>query len=284
MDYKHLIEKRQSYREYTDKQIGEQELHEIENYFSKALKFKDDITLQLFTGNTGAKLEGVVGYHGYAFNAPAYIVITGTKEKDSYISAGFTGMDIVLKLTEMGIDTCFLTVEDGDLPKKVLKIEGENTVLSIIACGYAKKIKDMKRLDIKSPSQVNFTKRKGYFAPKISIHDMVFDGKWGNNQEFNEYTPGEIIEDALFAASLAPYFFNKQNYRFVLTNNHIILCDKLDESISVEDRLIGMGCAMLNFYAVYSNRNHDAKMWISEKPKVDIEIPSEYEIIAYINR
>lgn len=284
MDYKNLIEKRQSYRNFTNKIIEEKNICEIKNFFATASKLNDDISLQIFSGNAGKRLEGVVGYHGYAFEAPAYIVLMGDKKNSSYLNAGFVGMELILKLVEMNIDTCFLTVDHSDMIKKVLKIENNLTVLSVIACGYAEKIKDLKRLDIYSPSDVKFTKRKGYSAPKISINEMVYDGKWNNKLEFNEYTPGEVLEDAFFAASLAPYFFNKQNYKYILTNEYIILCDKIDKEISIEDRLIGMGCTMFNFYIIYSSHNHEADMWTIGKPDIDINIPDDFEIISYMKR
>ena len=283
MDYKNLIEKRQSCRDFTNKEIEQSSIKIIKEFFNSSLKFdNEEILLEAFP-YAGKKLEGAIGYHGFALSAPMYLVLMGKKKNTSYIKAGFRGMNLILKLLDMGIHTCFLTVNDSEKTKKALGIKNELEILSVIACGYAKEVKDLVRLDIKSPSDVEFISRKGYFAPKISLTEMVYVNEWGNKLEITDRFPGHILEESLYAASLAPYFFNKQEFRYILKDHKLILCNKNDELVSCEDRLIGMGATMFNFFIIYNRFNKKACMWTLDTTDIKIKIPNDYQLIAYMN-
>lgn len=284
MDYKELIKERQSYRNYKDKKINRNSIEEIKAFFEKTLDVgKNGISLRVYTNEEDAskRLEGVVGYKGYALDAPMYIILMGKKSDDAYIEAGFKGMDIILKLQDMGIQTCFLTVDNSEFVKKVLLMETEMDVLSVIACGFARKesIKLNRRLDIINPTNIKIIERKGYEAPKISLSEMVYDGEWGKPFEFVEGLTDDVLYEALYAASLAPYYFNKQDYHYIIKDSLIILCNKKDPKVLREDALIGMGCTMFNFSAVYRG---NAGNW--NIGAYDIDIPKDYEVIAYRNR
>lgn len=283
MDYKKLIEKRQSYRNFTNKNIEKKSIKEIKDFFDSSIKFNEnEISIEIFT-EVKNNFEDSIGYCGYSLDAPTYIVILGEKKDNSYINAGFRAMNLTLKLVDMGIDSCFLTVNDSNKVKEILKINNNLEILTIIACGYAEEIKDFVRLDIKSPSDVSFTSRKGYFAPKITLSEMVYNGEWGNKLEITDHFPGEILENSLYAAALAPYLFNKQNYKYILVGKKLILCNKKDGTISKKDADIGMGATMFNFFITYSRFNKEIDMWNLNKNDINIDIPSNYEFIAYLN-
>lgn len=283
MDYNKLIEQRQSYREFEKKAVKEKEVDAIKDYFAEAKRLGDHkLELEIVTGEESAKrLEGVVGYNGYALDAPMYMIFLGEKSDEAYIGAGFTAMDMVLKAVEVGVDTCFLGVEDSDMVKKVLRLESDLDVLAVVACGYGKKERKSERLDIVSPSDVHMEERKGYSAPKIALKDMVYRDKWGVSAEFNEND--RVVEDGLLAARLAPYFFNKQYFRYVILNHsELVLCNKDDETVTHEDQMIGMGCTMFNFYVVYAGGNNVPAKWeVGGEPK--LEIPEGYVYIAHMN-
>lgn len=283
MDYQHLIEKRQSYREFINKEIKVGDIAEIKGFFTEAHKLEGaDLTLRIFTGKeTAMRLEGVAGYNGYAFLAPMYLVFLGKATEENYVSAGFTAMDVLLKVNDLGIDACFLTVDESTMVKKVLQIDGDKEVLSVIACGYAKKVKKTLRIDIISPSDVKMTEREGYFAPKISMDNMVYGTQWNHPLELGTDFTDPALDEAFQAARLAPYFFNRQQYKYFIKDNKVVLLNKEDEMVSKEDSLIGLGCTMFNFYIMYTLKDRKTDGWKFEKVE-GLGEPAEYKQIASI--
>lgn len=283
MIYKELIEKRASIREFTDKLIKKSDIEDIIKYFEELEGLGEDLSIEVFTKDAGVRLEGVAGYRGNAFMAPAYFVILGKGSKESYIDAGFRAMGTVLKMTEIGLQSCFLTVEKSDMVKYVLNIESEDDVLALIACGYGKKEKKLRRLDIFSPSSVKLIEREGHIAPKISEEELVFNEKWGEKLDFdNPDMIDPYLDEALYCASLSPSFLNRQSYRFLIKNRKLIIADKKDEMTSDNDALINIGVCMFSFASVYNEFCGRNLRWILKKTG-DLEIPKDYDELGYID-
>lgn len=282
MNYKELIQERQSHRDFTDKQIKTEDIDMIRDFFADTNKLTSEkITAAIFTDKVRAKekLEGIIGYKGYALGAPAYLFLLGSGSEKSYLDAGYRAMNTILKLQDSGLDSCFLTVEDSDLVKKILNIYSDDKVLAVIAFGYAEEEEPIKRIDIISMSNVKVIERKGYVAPKIALSDMVYNGKWGETFEFAEGLTDEVLEDALFAASLAPYYLNKQEYHYLLRDNKLILCNRNNPDILHQDALIGVGCTLFNFDAIYKEYNRQNSDWVLEP--IEVDIPEDYAVLAY---
>lgn len=280
LDYKKLIEQRQSSREFERKPIPETDIKELQDFFGKAARLEgSDLELKIYSDDrTYMILEGVAGYNGYAFEAPLYLAFLGKKSDEAYVGAGFTAMNMVLKLEDMGYDSCFLTLEDGDLVKRVLKLDSDLDVLTIIAAGKSKKEIKLRRIDIHSPSDVTMSKREGYLAPKISRSELVYDGVWGKKLEYTENRPNPILAEAFYSASLAPSFFNRQLYRYIYKEGKVAIATKIDDKTNYEDIMIGLGCTMFNFYIVYSEDSGISETWHFDKG--DVEVPQGYEVLA----
>lgn len=54
------------------------------------------------TGDAGKRLEGIAGYQGKAFDAPAYLIILFEKSPYYRVNAGFIGENLLLKLFFIG--------------------------------------------------------------------------------------------------------------------------------------------------------------------------------------
>ncbi len=284
MDYKKLIEDRQSCREFDKKVVKEDAISALQSYFAEAHRLGDDkLDMKLVTGkDAGKRLEGVVGYQGFAFNAPLYLVFMGNVNDSSYVGAGFTVMDMALKAGELGVDSCFLTVDDSKSVKKALQIEGELDVLSILACGYGKRESLAHRIDIINNSKVNTKKREGYVAPKIALSDMVYENEWGNPADLSDESELSVMDEAFWYASLAPSFLNKQNYRYFIKGGKVAIFRLKDEEESREDALLSIGCTMFNFFITYSGSYRDGGAW-SDGALEGFEAPEEYEMIGSIS-
>lgn len=280
-----LIEKRASIRSFRVTELSEGTVDAIQDYFAAEKKLIDvKAVARVYRGDTGKKLEGVVGYRGYAFNAPAYVVLL-SEEKEGWLeNLGFLAEGLTLKLEDIGLDSCWLTVEDGDRVKEALDMRTPLSVGAVIAFGFGKAEKGAKRLDILTPADVKFTSREGHIAPKIAQNTMVYEGTWGTAQVLEEDQYDPYLDKALYAASLAPSFLNRQTYRYLLAGKYVYLCEKQEEMVSEADRRLGVGATMYNFQAVYEHYTHIGEDWVLGAAAAEtadreaLGIPAEYEI------
>ena len=283
MKYIEKIEKRKSIREFRNKDLEPEKIREIEEKFSglHRLIHYIPLELQVRTGDTRFRLEGVAGYRGKSFMAPAYLILLSEKDDNYVENVGYITEDLCLTLTEMGISHCWLTVDNSDAVKKAARIESDKEAVAVIACGYGKKEKTKKRLDILNPSNVFFRKREGHVAPKIAQEEMVYKDHWGNPVDWTAGEMDPLMDQAFYAASLAPSFLNRQPYRYILKDRVVILCVKREEMTSDKDTFLDLGATMFNFDAIASQQ--DDIDWVMGAP-VDIAglgIPEEYEIAAF---
>lgn len=289
MNYLELIESRESIRDFHSRPVEKNRLEEIESFFDAAPRLCPQIRVKLLIANnddTAKRLAGVVGYRGNAFNAPSYIILLSENSEHYLENAGFIAENIILKLEDIGLCACFLTADDSDMVKKVLLIDSELTVATVIAFGYGKKERELTRLGINSPSNVNINIRARHIAPKISTNDLAFDTEFGKPMDFSEETCDPFIADALYAASLSPSFLNHQNYRFVIFGSHIYLLNKQDNMVGMNDNLLGLGAAMFNFYIILSSNFSGIANWDMKIPpgiRFDFKQPEDYKVVAHLD-
>lgn len=285
MKYMEKIEKRCSIREFLNREIEQEKLDEIHDYFRQIYRLIPDIPvgLRIAAGDTGSRMESHAGYMGKCFMAPAYLILLSQAADHYLINAGFIAEDLCLKLTEMGLDHCWLTVHSSDSVKEAAQIEAAEEVAAVIAFGYGKKERTKKRLDIFSPSKVNMVHRKGHMAPKIAQEDLVYQDKWGRRVRWEDHNIDPLLDQSLYAASLAPSFLNRQPYRYILRGRQVILCGRQEEMTSYNDTLLDLGATMKNFDAIASER--DYVDWELGEPEdiSRLKIPESFRVIAYYN-
>ena len=280
------IEKRQSIRDYEKKKLPDAVLKELEDSFADSERLVDDIELKLLSMTDGAdkKLDKVVGYSGNVFNAPVYFVLLSENKPHYLENAGFVAEALILKAEELDLNTCFITVTDSEEAKLSLDIRDQGEVAAIIACGYGKKEKDLVRLDIQSPSNVTMRKREGHIAPKIAQEELVYNSKWGVEMEWDDTMQDPMMDEAFYAASLAPSFLNRQPYRYIYDGSKIYILTTKEENTSKEDEKVGRGASMYNFYEVLADYMPKAPMWqmYPENNSEDLEQPKNYQVSAVI--
>lgn len=284
MNYEELIQQRQSIRSFRDKAVSAEQMAEIKDYFNNCERLIPDIrvSLELCTGDAGTRLEGVVGYRGNAFFAPLYLVLLSEEKEGFYENMGYMAEALSLKLTDMGLDACWLTVDHGDMVKKTLLLETALSPVAVIACGYGKPERGVLRIDIMTPADVKFEAREGHIAPKIAQSEMVYDGSWGVTPSWEEDQFDPVLDKALYAATLAPSFLNRQTYRYLLKDRRVILCEKPEEMVSEADRKLGLGATMYNFHVIYTQYNHSGHGWKvgSVEDAGELRLAEGYEAVA----
>lgn len=264
MHYPTLIQNRKSTREFTNKEITFSQLETIRNYYcNSARRLVPEIRTELyfFGPNTGAALEGAAGYNQFLIGAPQYLVLLSESHPQSGLNAGFLMQDILLKLSDLELDSCWLTFSDSEDIKNVLGIESHKDVAAIAAFGYGKKTVRRLRLNLRSMSNVDVVAKHRYMEPKRSVQDMAFLDSWGNTHGLDKYLGffDDMLWESIYAASLAPSYLNRQAYGFVLHDGAVSLVERPDRYNTSIDGDLSLGAVLLHFTAVAEN-------WVGRLP------------------
>lgn len=257
MNYSALIQNRKSVREFSGKKVPASALAELEAYYRKGCQRlipSLETELRIFGDEVKEALEGTAGYKDFLIGAPQYMVLLSAKDAHAGENAGFMMEDMLLKLTEMDLGSCWLTFTDGDKVKAALGIDSALDVAAIAAFGYGEKTTKRLRVNIQSMSNVDISAQRQYFAPKHGISDMVFMDAWGNGDGLDEFIGfyDDMLWEALYAATLSPSYLNRQPYGFVLHGGHVTLVWKEDSYTDEIDGRLGLGVVLLHFTSVAS--------------------------------
>ena len=284
MNYSVLIQNRKSTREFTDREINFGQLETIRNYYYNSVRrLIPEISTELrcFGPGTGAALEGAAGYNQFLVGAPQYLVLLSEKHELAEINAGYVMQDLLLKLADMELDSCWLTFTDSEDIKTVLGIESSKEVAAIAAFGYGKKTVRRLRLNIRSMSNVDLVAKYRYMEPKRSVEDMAFLDTWGNTYGLDKYLGffDDMLWEAIYAASLAPSYLNRQAYGFLLKDGEISLVERPDAYNTRLDGDLSLGIVLLHFSAVaehWAGRMN----WKFGADATDLALPEGYRVIA----
>lgn len=284
MNYRALIEHRKSFREFTDKQVFFGDLDQIRAYYSHSARrlFPEIKTeLWIFGPDARAALEGAAGYNSFLVGAPQYMVLLSEKHPYTHLNAGYIMEDLILKATEMDLNTCWLTFTDSDAVKKALAIESNLEVAAIAAFGYGVKTTKRLRLNMRSMSDVDIVAKHRYMEPKRSVYDLAFLDTWGNTYKLDEHIGffDEMLWESLYAASLSPSYLNRQAYGFVLHTAGISLVRRPDPYNVPIDEALSLGIVLHHFTSVAENWIGKL-IWRFGKVNAELELPEGHEVVA----
>lgn len=257
MNYSALIENRKSVRSFTDKIVPNSALIEIETYYAQSVRrLLPEIKTELLFFNDHSKeaLEGAAGYNSFLVGAPQYLVLLSQKHAYAHLNAGYIMQDLLLKVADMNLDSCWLTFADSASIKEAIGIVTEQEVAAVAAFGYGVKTTKRLRLNIRSMSKIDISAKRRYAEPKRSIYDMVFLNEWGNTHKLDDHIGffDNMLWEAFHAASLSPSYLNRQAYGFVIHDGHISLVSRPDEYTTERDGALSLGAVLLHFSAVAS--------------------------------
>ena len=284
MDYNALIQNRKSARQFTDQKVTESVCAELEGYYrSGCQRLVPDIDTELwiFGHNTRQTLEGAAGYNEFLVGAPQYLVLLSGKAELAYENAGCMMEDLVLKLEDMGLGSCWLTFTDSKAVKDALGIDSPLEVAAIAAFGYPQKARKRMRFNILSMSNVDIGAKRHYFDPKRPVDEMVFLGGWGETEGRDKYIGfyDDMLWEAFYAASLSPSYLNRQAYGFVIADGQVVLVSRPDEYNTEIDGKLSLGVVMLHFAAAASAWAGKVTWKLGADAK-QIALPEGYSVVA----
>lgn len=284
MNYSAIIQNRKSVRAFTDKKVPFSVAQEIKTYYEKSAKRlipELRTELYVFCDDVKAALEGAAGYNQFLVGAPQYLVLLSAKDALAEINAGYIMEDLVLNLTDMDLNTCWVTFTDSDQVKDALGIDSDLDVAAIVAFGYGAKTSKRLRLNILSMSNVDVKAKHQYMEPKRSVNDMVFLNTWGNTYKLDDYIGffDNVLWESFYAASLSPSYLNRQAYGFVIHDGNVTLVRRPDEYTTQIDGNLSLGIVLLHFTAVAENWIGAIK-WNFGLNAGKLQLPEGHEVIA----
>ena len=255
MNYAALIQNRKSVREFRDEVVPFRLLERVkEHYHNYLRRLVPQIGTELYFFGTDAReaLEGAAGYHKFLVGAPQYLVLLSEDHPQAGLNAGFIMEDLILKLTDLGLDSCWVTFTDSELVKEVLGVDSDLQVAAIAAFGYGVKTTRRLRLNIKSMSNIDIIAKRQYFEPKVSVRELVHREQWGSREGLEDAIGfyDDMLWEAFYAASLAPSYLNRQAYGFLLKPGSVTLVSKPDEYNTPIDSDLSLGIVLHHFTAV----------------------------------
>ena len=282
MNYSALIQNRKSVREFTDKQISAAQLEQIREYYAASVRrLVPEIRtrLNIFGSDARAALEGAAGYNQFLIGAPQYLVLQSEKHPLAHLNAGFMMEDLVLKLQDMGLDSCWVTFAASEDVKQVLLLDPDLEVAAIVAFGYGRKTTKRMRLNFKSMSNVDVSAKYRYMEPKRSVFDMAFLDTWGNTRNLDRFIGfyDDVLWEALYAASLSPSYLNRQAYGFLLKDGKVFLVARPDLYNTKIDGDLSLGIVLHHFTAV-SEHWSGKRVWSFEAENLDL--PEGHRAVA----
>ena len=258
MNYAALIQNRKSVREFRDEVVPFRLLERVkEHYHNYLRRLVPQIGTELYFFGTDAReaLEGAAGYHKFLVGAPQYLVLLSEDHPQAGLNAGFIMEDLILKLTDLGLDSCWVTFTDSELVKEVLGVDSDLQVAAIAAFGYGVKTTRRLRLNIKSMSNIDIIAKRQYFEPKVSVRELVHRGTWGDRDGLDNAIGfyDDMLWEAFYAAYLAPSYLNRQAYGFLLKPGSVTLVSKPDAYNTAIDRDLSLGIVLHHFTVVAEN-------------------------------
>ena len=264
MNYAALIQNRRSFREFTDRQVPFSTQEIIRNFFHNAahrLVPELETQLMIFDTDVRSALENAAGYHHFLVGAPQYLVLLSRSDPRAHLNGGFLMEDLLLKLADLELDSCWLTFTSSADVKNALGIASDLEVVALAAFGYGKRTTRRLRLNLRSMSNVDIQAKHRYMEPKRSVSDLAFVDTWGNSHNLDRYIGffDDMLWEALYAASLAPSYLNRQAYGFVLHDGAVSLVERPDRYNTSIDGDLSLGAVLLHFTAVAEN-------WVGRLP------------------
>lgn len=281
MNFKALINKRCSIREFENKTIPDSTIRKILDFYTNCDKFTDAKTKVMILEHDAVYpvIKDIAGYHNLMIDAPHYLLIFSEEQKDAMKNVAYIGEQLILKATELGVSNCWITLNDRALTKERLHASCELPLAALIALGYGEeKFKTVNPLKYgEAYINSNMEATSPFVSSRLAVEDIVFVDKWGEKADYS-YIENSGLQEVFYYARLAPSALNLQPWRYLIAKNKLILAVKKSDSEYNDE--ISAGIQMLYFKLVFE-QNLTAFEWTTGAPEGEFDIPGDYKAMAY---
>lgn len=137
MDVIEAISQRHSVRSYKDMAIDKEIIEELETFIAQGNQ-ESGLHIQLFTQQRDV-FTGVLAHYGKFRNVQNYLAIVGKKEAGVEELCGYYGERIVLKATQLGLQSCWVALTYKKRKVRCV-INPDEKLYCVIALGYGTSI------------------------------------------------------------------------------------------------------------------------------------------------
>ena len=283
MNYSALIENRKSVREFKNREVPASDVTALRSYYEKGCqRLIPEIPTELVVLGTDARsaLEGSAGYQDLLVGAPQYLVLLSGDHPKAVMNAAYMMEDLVLKLEDLELNSCWITFADGEKVKSALGLNSPLKVAAIVAFGYGVRTAKKMRFNILSMSNVDIAAQRAYYAPKKEIRELVSLNELDQIQGLDEVIGfyDDMLWQSFYAASKSPSYLNRQPYAFLLKGGDLMLVELKDDYTDPVSMQQDLGVVMLHFDAV-------AQQWVGRihwdlEPQADVKLPQGCKVVA----
>ena len=271
------VEKRISTRKYKADSMDEETLGRIRSYIEngEVLYKGQSLRLALVENNALAqKNKAGLGCAGglLKINAP-YFIAAIAEEREGYLeNAGYVQEGVVLKLTEMGVSTCWLGTYDRHFLAESFGLRDDQRVINVIALGYGYEGRSFMN---SIRSMAGSTKRKG-------VEEFAFYKVFGGN--IREFCSSHgSVERICRASSLYPSGNNAQPVYVIFDDNGgILLIKSRDKSINDMKRL-DAGIFLSHLHLTSMQEGYNISFIREDFNRTLYKVPEGYEYIISFN-
>lgn len=133
MDIQEAMEKRHSVRKYTDRAINAATVAALQEEMEECNK-QGNLNIQLVTDEPDA-FSGLMARYGRFSNVRNYIALIGKKSPGLEERVGYYGEHLVLKATQLGLDSCWVAASYSK-GKCKCSIGPDEKLVCVISLGY----------------------------------------------------------------------------------------------------------------------------------------------------
>ena len=286
-DYKELIANGKSVRSFKEISLSEGQKEELNQFGMETERLIPSIQLDeriMGKENLVRGLEKISGYHGFSIDAPNYIVLLSQGNKNCLTNAGYVGQSMILKAQELGLSSCWITVNDSLKIKKAFGLKSSLFVAGLIALGYMDQGVAKKIVRQKGPGP-GFEHKDIYIheistdnTVRLGLENFVFLDQWDNKAD-NESLRRMGLLDAFSYACLAPSTLNSQPWRFLVRDGAITLA--VDRMVYEKEKgSLEAGIVMLYLDLILENTIQKPVWNFNPVLPEQLVIPEKYAVIA----
>lgn len=275
MDTYEAINRRISVRSYQNTLLEEEVLRSIEEQMKSLIPLNDGVCyrLELVKGMSLVQsfMKGFVGSYG-RIDAPYCIAAITEKTPGSMENIGFLQEQLVLKLTALGLGTCWVA---GIIDRKVLRslfsVNENETVPNVIPFGFPKEgfyNKGFRKL-------IGAHKRK-------AAGEIAFLGRWGADitETMEDHPP---IKRMIEASVKAPSAMNKQPSRLILEGRKAMIFSKCRQEDDQSVSRLDAGIFAAHFYMAGLAEGFKPQISLRQADRKKYGVPDEYSFIVSID-
>lgn len=215
-----FLKTRKSVRDFKNKKIDVDKLDKVKEILESLVdedNLKGKIEFKLYENGEYIyyNLEGVAGYSGVMIESPHYISIDVKDNDDkTLIYEGYYAEKLITELNKMGIETCWISVNDlDDTVKKRTFGDYTTKVEYILAIGYSK----ARNPFLQEP-----------FSERLGLEELVYDRVLDEHLDIDDLER-KGLGDIFFYIRFAPSTRNLQPWRFIIEDHKVELYIKFEE-------------------------------------------------------